>query len=176
MEILIKICGLAEDQDLPNIRRTCRKLCDAATRHFALVNFTERVHVVTAYSINALVEITAHPVYGGHVKTVSICSARRQTLANDSTSRSVIDNRYVLTQQFARAMEQVFVNIKQRSGSVNITIYDNPDKRNLHSWPGHVLSKSIGSMTIKCYGWKNFLTFCPSYITYRTAETLEETV
>jgi hypothetical protein len=176
IEILIRICTLLEDPDLPEIRRTCRKLCDAATRHFALVNFTERVHVVTAYSINALVDITAHPVVGGYVKTVSICSVRRTTLAKDYTLRSVIDNRFVSTQQFGRALEQVLGNIKQRSGSVNITIYDNPDKRNLGHWPGHVLSSKIGSMSIKCYGWKDFLTYCPGYITYRTAETLEETV
>jgi hypothetical protein len=120
-------------------------------------------------------DVTAHHVYGGYVKTVSICSVRRQTLANDSTSRSVIDNRYVLSGRFARAMEQVFINIKQRSGSVNITIYDNPDKRNLNR-PGYILSKNIRSMSIKCYGWKDFLTFCPSYVTYRTAETVEQTV
>jgi hypothetical protein len=175
-EILIKICSLLEDQDLSKIRRTCRKLCDAATRHFTLVNFTERVHVVAAYSINALVDITAHPVVGGYVKTVSICSVRRTTLAKGCTSRSVIDNRCVSTQRFARAMEQVFGNIKQHSGSVNITIYDNPDKRDLNHWPGHILATNIGSMSIKCYGWKDFLTCCPSYITYRTAETIEQTV
>jgi hypothetical protein len=73
-------------------------------------------------------------------------------------------------------MEQVFSNIKQRSGSVNVTIYDNPDKRNLGHWPEYMLSTSIGSMSVKCYGWKNFLKFCPSYVTYRTAETMEETV
>jgi hypothetical protein len=97
--------------------------------------------VVTAYSINALVDITAHPVVGGYVKTVSIYSVRRTILAKGSTSRSVIDNRYVSTKSFARAMEQVFGNIKQCSGSVNITIYDNPDKRNLDDWPGHILSR-----------------------------------
>lgn len=175
-EVLIKIYSLLEDQDLPNIRRTCRKLCDAAIRRSALVNFTERVHVVTAYSINALVDITARPVVGGYVKTVSICSVRRTALAKGSTSRSVIDNRYVSTKSFARAMEQVFGNIKQRPGSVNITIYDNPDKRNLDDWPGHLLATNIGSMSIKCYGWKEFLKFCPSYITYRTAETIEQMV
>jgi hypothetical protein len=73
-------------------------------------------------------------------------------------------------------MEQVFHNIKHRSGSVNITIYDNPDKGNLGYWSGHRLSTNIGPMSIKCYGWKDFLKFSPSHITYRTAETFEHTV
>ncbi|KAH0019492.1 hypothetical protein KCU78_g6769, partial [Aureobasidium melanogenum] len=79
-EVLVEIFGHLPDEDLLTARLACKKLCDAATPRFAKVYFTERIHVVSPYSINALVDITEHPVLGGCVKTITICAARRTNI------------------------------------------------------------------------------------------------
>lgn len=153
---------------------TCRRLYNAAHQQFAVVNFTERVHVVTPHSIDALINITKHPAFGKYVKAIGICSARRSISVKGPPRRSVALNGYVTTKCFARAMEQVFKNIKDRSGSVSITIYDNPGMGNLGNWSGHRLSTR--PTPIKCHGWADLLKLSSSWITYRTAETFEQTV
>ncbi|TIA38782.1 hypothetical protein D6C83_06432 [Aureobasidium pullulans] len=66
-EVLVEIFNLIDNKDLPNVRLTCKKLCEAANRPFGFANFTERAHVVSPYSINALVDITEHPIFGSYV-------------------------------------------------------------------------------------------------------------
>jgi hypothetical protein len=173
-EILVELCESAEGHDLSSMRLTCRRLNDAAIKQFAVVNFTERVHVVTPYSIDALINITKHPTFAKYVKTIGTCSARRSVSVKGPPRRSVALNGYITTRRFARAMEQVFKIIRDRSGSVAITIYDNPGMGNLGNWSGHRLSTR--PTPIKCHGWADLLRLSSSYITYRTAETFEQTV
>jgi hypothetical protein len=166
-EVLIKICSSAEDQDLPRLRLTCSKLCDAANPQFAKVNFTTRVHVVSPYSIDTLVKITEHPVFGGYVKTVSISGARqtRRHSILDSLLQAGIHNpdlclnAYVKTRRFARRMERVFGNIRFRSNSVAIGIYDYP------RWN-----------TPRPRGWTQLRKSSPTGGFFRTVETLEEVI
>jgi hypothetical protein len=161
-------------QDLSNVRSICRQLCEASTQQFAIVNFTERVHVVTPHSIGVLITITGHSVFGKHVNSVGFCSAR--PTARVKGQRSMALNSYVTTRRFARDLEQIFANIKQRSGSVTITIYDNPGIGNLGAWSGSRLASNPRPTPIRCHGWQDLLKFSPSYITYRTAETFEQAV
>jgi hypothetical protein len=172
-EILIDICK-SMSQDLPNVRLTCRRLCQASTQRFAVVNFTERVHVVTPHSIGALVNVTGHPLFGKHIKSVGFCSARRT--APVKGRRSVALNGYVTTGRFARDLEQVFTNIKHRAGSVTVAIYDNPGVGCLGAWSGCRLASRSCPTSIRCHGWQDLLEYSPSYITYRTAETFEQAV
>jgi hypothetical protein len=161
-------------QVLPNVRLTCRRLCEASTQQFAIVNFTERVHVVTPHSVGVLINITGHPAFGKYVKSVGLCSARRT--APVKGRRSVALNGYVTTRRFARDLEQVFTNIKHRSGSITVAIYDNPGVGSLGTWFGSRLASRSRPTAIKCHGWQDLLKSSPSYVTYRTAETLEQTV
>ncbi|KAH0020210.1 hypothetical protein KCU78_g6539, partial [Aureobasidium melanogenum] len=133
-EVLVEIFDHLPDKDLSTVRLVCKKLCDAATPRFAKVYFTERFHVVSPYSIDALIKITEHPIFGDFVKTVAICGARRIDLPERPTrfESSIIDetdqNAYLdghkNTGRFARRMERVFGNVRSRSGSVTITIFD----------------------------------------------------
>jgi hypothetical protein len=170
-KVLIEICR-SIDQDLHNVRLTCRQLCDAGTQQFAIDNFTERIHVVTPYSIGALIHITEHPNFGRYVRIVGICSAR--CTARVKNLRPVAFNGYVTTKRFARDMERVFTNIKSLSGSMTITIYDSPGVGDIEFWAG---SRQASHPTqIKCHGWQDLLKLSYPYIQYRTAETLEQTV
>ncbi|CAD0114672.1 unnamed protein product [Aureobasidium uvarum] len=137
-EILYEIFSHVDEKDLSAVRDVCPRLCDIVTPRFALVNFTERIHVVSPHSIDALVGVTEHPVFGGYVKTVVICSGRRTTIPVTSTfpeqeyteipNQDTHLNDYVKTKRFAHRMERVFRNIRVHSGSVGIGIYDIPGK------------------------------------------------
>ncbi|CAD0052338.1 unnamed protein product [Aureobasidium pullulans] len=114
-EVLVEIFNLIDNKDLPNVRLTCKKLCEAANRPFGFANFTERAHVVSPYSINALVDITEHPIFGSYVKSVGICSARaglekgypEYYRVDRDTSDKLILNGYVKTGRFGRRMKRV---------------------------------------------------------------------
>ena len=175
-EVLIDICESIEAADLPNVRLTCKQLRDTATQHFGKVNFTETVHVVTPYSMDTLMKITEHPVFGQCIESIGICSARRTVPIKGPPRQSQILNGYVTSNRFGRQMERVFRIIKRLSGSVAITVYDNPGVGSLGYLPGYRLCSTLRTTPIKCRGWLNLLKLSASHITYRTAETLEQTV
>jgi hypothetical protein len=160
-EILVEIFR-GRDQDLASLRLTCKQLCNAVTRRFGIVNFTERTHVVTPYSIGALIDITEHPEFGKYIECVDICSIRKTVVLEGLPSKSVTLDGYVTTKRFARDIERVFTNIKALSGSVTISIKDYP----------------IGEhwMRGKCYGWKQLFGSSADYKCGHVLETLEETI
>jgi hypothetical protein len=177
-EVLVQICKVTEAQDLPILRQVCKRLSDVATPRFAMVNFTETVHVVSPYSIDTLVNITEHAVFGDYVQAVAICSARRTNMSGtikpvNTNNQSLCLNAYIKTRRFARRMERIFNNIKSRHGSVTISIYDNPGREGFGVNP---IIKFTPSMVMRCYGWTQLSGSDPTSITYRTAETLEETI
>lgn len=69
-------------------------------------------------------------------------------------------------------MERVFGNIKSRHGSVTISIYDNPGRDRF----GMIDCYPSLLVPMRCCGWTLFSESLPNFVTYRTAETLEETI
>ncbi|THZ14616.1 hypothetical protein D6C91_07209 [Aureobasidium pullulans] len=176
-EVLVEIFNLIDNKDLPNVRLTCKKLCEAANRPFGFANFTERAHVVSPYSINALVDITEHPIFGSYVKSVGICSARaglekdylKYYRVDRDTSDKVILNGYVKTGRFGRSMKRVFDNIRMHSQSVTISVYnDKPEGTRFDNEP---------CLAPKLYfGWAQLIEQSPGAPVFEPAETLEQTV
>ncbi|CAD0028312.1 unnamed protein product, partial [Aureobasidium pullulans] len=176
-EVLVEIFNLIDNKDLPNVRLTCKKLCEAANRPFGFANFTERAHVVSPYSINALVDITEHPIFGSYVKSVGICSARaglekgypEYYRVDRDTSDKLILNGYVKTGRFGRLMKRVFDNIRMHSRSVTISVYnDEPDGTRFDDEP-YLAPKTY-------FGWAQFIKQSPGAPAFKPAETLEQTV
>lgn len=87
-EILASIVDLAGSESLPALRLTNKRLRTVSDTPFASTHFQERRHVQSAYSIDALIAITAHPFLGKFVKTV-IISGSRPEFTRDSASESV---------------------------------------------------------------------------------------
>jgi hypothetical protein len=75
-EILSTIVDLAGPESLPALRLTNKYLCVVSNTPFATLHFSERRHVQSAYSMDALIDITAHPFFGKFVKTVIISGSR----------------------------------------------------------------------------------------------------
>lgn len=178
-EVLSHIFDACEDFDLPNLRLVCKQFRDVSTRRFAMVNFGKTIHVVSPFSIDTLVNITEHPVFSEYVRHVAICSARRTQqpataydLPAILINHNLCLNAYVKTGRFARRMERVFGNIKSHHGSVTISIYDNPGRDRFGMHNGYTSSFK----PMRCCGWTLFSESLPTFVTYRTAETLEETI
>jgi hypothetical protein len=133
--------------------------------------------VVSPYSINALVDITEHPIFGSYVKSVGICSARaglekdylEYYRVDRDTSDKVILNGYVKTGRFGRSMKRVFDNIRMHSQSVTISVYNGqPEGTRFDNEP--CLAPKI------YFGWAQFIKQSPGAPAFKPAETLEQTV
>ena len=177
-EVLVEIFNLIDNKDLPSVRLTCKKLCEAANRPFGFANFTERAHVVSPYSINALVDITEHPIFGSYVKSVGICSASAglkkegfdyyYRMDTDAMNKLIL-NGYVKTGRFGRRMKRVFDNVRMNCRSVTISIYnDEPDGTRF------VNESCLAPETY--FGWTQFIKQSPGAPAFKPAETLEQTV
>ncbi|THW91036.1 hypothetical protein D6D15_04151 [Aureobasidium pullulans] len=168
-EVLVEIFNLIDNKDLPNVRLTCKKLCEAANRPFGFANFTERAHVVSPYSINALVDITEHPIFGSYVKSVSKKDYLKYYRVDRDISDKVILNGYVKTGRFGRSMKRVFDNIRMHSQSVTISVYnDKPEGTRFDNEP--CLAPKI------YFGWAQLIKQSPGAPVFKPAETLEQTV
>ncbi|THZ17052.1 hypothetical protein D6C89_08974 [Aureobasidium pullulans] len=75
-EVLSMIVDHAGPQAFPALRLTNKHLRAIANKPFAVLNFSERKHVQSLHSMEALVEITAHAFFGIFVKKVIVSAFR----------------------------------------------------------------------------------------------------
>ena len=79
-EILAEIVSVCDDDSLPHLRLTCKSLCVVATHPFGETHLAERRFLITEPSLNGLVEMTAHPVFGRCVQKISFGTYRLEEL------------------------------------------------------------------------------------------------
>ncbi|KAG9739381.1 hypothetical protein KCU73_g9493, partial [Aureobasidium melanogenum] len=140
-EILSLIINLVDSESLKTLRLTSKRLCAISSGPFANRHFSERKHVASAYSMEALVKITAHPFFGKFVKTVIISGSRPEVRENpllEGVPRSCVQcpGHILLCQnpaphhlamgfeQLRVKLEEAFSNIRQHSSSVSIGACD----------------------------------------------------
>jgi hypothetical protein len=139
-EILSAIVDLVDPENLPALRLTSKHLCAIANTPFATLHFSERRHVQSAYSMDALIEITAHPFFGRFVKSVIISGSRPQlcgnpivngtpgairTCANCHLHKRPDPNHVVLTFERLRdKLNEAFSNIRRYSTPVFVGVCD----------------------------------------------------
>ncbi|THY84191.1 hypothetical protein D6C92_09369 [Aureobasidium pullulans] len=141
-EVLSMIVDHAGPQAFPALRLTNKHLRAIANKPFAILNFSERKHVQSLHSMEALVEITAHAFFGIFVKKVIVSAFRPEVeraryYAVDCGSywrpehdRYCMDHaprHLVMTpEQFREKLDDVFSNIARISHSVSIGICVKP--------------------------------------------------
>ena len=143
-EVLSMIVGLAGSEAFPALRLTNKHLCAVANKPFASLHFSERKHVQSLHSMDALVEIAAHAFFGVFVKKV-IVSAFSPKTESSGTFRKTwtcrwctqpLDDRHCVDpdprhlpltpEQFGEKLDAIFSNIARISHSVSIGICGNP--------------------------------------------------
>lgn len=140
-EILSLIVNLVDSQSLKALRLTNKHLCAISSGPLAKRHFSERRHVASAYSMEALVEITAHPFFGQFVKTVIISGSRPEIRENpflrgvprscvqcprhSSLCKNPAPHHLAMDfKQLRIKLEEAFSNIRHHSPSVFIGVCD----------------------------------------------------
>ncbi|KAI5244236.1 hypothetical protein E4T42_07156 [Aureobasidium subglaciale] len=82
-ELLIKLSDCVAPEDLPNFRLTCKKLENISGKHFGDKRLAHCRFIFTQYSMEGLVEMTAHPVIGPCVKSVLFGTHRLSNALDD---------------------------------------------------------------------------------------------
>ncbi|THY40806.1 hypothetical protein D6C98_09508 [Aureobasidium pullulans] len=151
-EVLEMIANNLDHKDLAPCRLASKSLSEAANNRFAKVFFSRRFHVASSYSVEALVDITAHPFFGKHVTAVIMDGVRMTkhrsrdcptlwmnaldeeeeayktapTLRDDSEeeSTSFLDNAFVRSGQCQSLLQRVFENINGHGNSVEVGVGD----------------------------------------------------
>ena len=91
-ETLVQIFKFVEPNDLKSLRNTCKCTESAATTLFAEQFLTDRRHVMTLESIEALQEIVYHHYFGRFVRTIAFNCVRSipsQALKDEDNPDSV---------------------------------------------------------------------------------------
>ncbi|THX41795.1 hypothetical protein D6D10_02480 [Aureobasidium pullulans] len=151
-EVLEMIANNLDHKDLAPCRLASKSLSEAANNRFAKVFFSRRFHVASSYSVEALVDITAHPFFGKHVTAVIMDGVRMTkhrskdcpilwmnaldeeeeayktapALRDDSEeeSTSFLDNAFVRSGQCQSLLQRVFENINGHGNSVEVGVGD----------------------------------------------------
>jgi hypothetical protein len=70
-ELLQAIAAFTEDADLNAFRQTSKTIRDAVTKEFGQRHFVERNHVLTAFGVQALLDIARHPTLCKFLRVVT---------------------------------------------------------------------------------------------------------
>lgn len=132
-EIIWQIVDAADDKDLCNLRATCKALCALTQKRFGLAFFATRYFVVSDDSINTLLEITQHPVFGPYVRTVVVdCIRMMQPEAGKvSVLEKAIDE--MRSAKHSLSMCRVFRAIHQHGNEITIGLVGDARERTRRS-------------------------------------------
>ncbi|THW11057.1 hypothetical protein D6C98_08561 [Aureobasidium pullulans] len=203
-ELLGRVFNFVDDKDLISLRLVCKDICAAANRPFAICFFAESRHVVTQHSIQGLVDISAHEIFGPYIKAVNICSARitypvlvdeeedeeveqededegdgdddddEDDEDSDDEVEVVVDNSFVESGRLSYLLSQAFTNLRQHSQPIGLGICRND--HNQWTWSNDSTKALITKKGHFCYGWKNMFRATTTKASYRGPETLDKTL
>ena len=95
-EILLTISDAVDPEDLPNFRLTCKTLNDVSAKTFGEKRLAHRRFIFTEFSMQGLVDLTAHPVFGPCVREIMFGTHRvtnnLRTLLNHIEMLGITDN------------------------------------------------------------------------------------
>ncbi|CAD0114657.1 unnamed protein product, partial [Aureobasidium uvarum] len=139
-EVLSIIINLAGPETLPALRLTDKRLCAVSNRPFAIQYISKRRHVQSTHSIDALIEITAHPFFGKFVRTVMVsgyrpeppkrwksskkCPGCGQPQSQSYCTSPAVHNLTLSQVQLAEKLGEVFSNVERSSTPVTIGVCD----------------------------------------------------
>ncbi|THX45003.1 hypothetical protein D6D11_07723 [Aureobasidium pullulans] len=134
-EIWDLVAATANSNDLANLRLTNKTMKNAATRPFGLARLTNRRFIISPFSLKGLVELTAHPVLGRCLKSVS------DTHYDVAHHAAVTRSRFETADLHIQLLIEALTNLKAHGGRVVLGLFDdvvedrflrseNPPRRN----------------------------------------------
>lgn len=125
-ELVERIVQVADPKSLIALRLTCRSLANYALIPFCQSHFTERKHTFSTYSLQALIDITAHPLFGTFVRSIRIGSSRLESIVGYTCGLEVIKDQTHLSKANSGAilLKTALNNINDHGHSVSIGVWD----------------------------------------------------
>ncbi|KAI4730347.1 hypothetical protein E4T49_01930 [Aureobasidium sp. EXF-10728] len=161
-EILCEIAHHVPTKNLADMRLICKSLHNAANRTFGITYFTNRHHVLSAKSINALLEIVTHPGLGPYMTSIALTARFSLPLDPYRSPKKTVDEAsreaFVSSREYMRSMKQVFDKILKHQNSVHISICESGSQ----SGPG--------------FGWRDMRSNSSFGYGHCHTETLEHTL
>lgn len=75
-EIVLLIAAAADSHDLASLRLVSKQWCDISTKLFGIAKLRHPRFIISPYSLQGLVDLTAHPVLGPCVQSIEIGTYR----------------------------------------------------------------------------------------------------
>ncbi|THY27055.1 hypothetical protein D6D01_04252 [Aureobasidium pullulans] len=191
LELLGRVFDFVDDKDLISLRLVCKDICAAANRPFAICFFAESRHVVTQHSIETLLKVSSHAVFGPFIRKIMVSPARLpanviehaadvdpdpdsndpdgnldENADEDMEDGVVVDNAFVKSGQFSILMQQIFANAKHNPHPITIAVHED---RYITLSPNQYYMPHSHK---RCYGSRAFYTDSRSAPIFRTAETI----
>ena len=114
-EVSCLIAASTGQDDLQNLRMTCKELFKATDEKFVEAFFSHRTHVVSQQSISALLNITETPVLLCQMKSITI-----------TTLSGAIHSAHIECGSFEAAMRETFDNIRRNGNLIDISFVGDP--------------------------------------------------
>lgn len=172
-EMLDTLFWLVDRSDLVNLRLVCKIVSAVASRPFAIRNFGISYHAVTQHSIETLLAVSAHKIFGAHIHTILIDPSRAILECSGDTGM-VVEDSFVASGKFSVLMRQIFANLRGHSESVAIGIVQqHPDSSYLMPLL-HILDPTASQLSgQRCHGARALREVSRFGCTLKTSETLE---
>ncbi|TIA17414.1 hypothetical protein D6C81_05594 [Aureobasidium pullulans] len=152
-EIWDLVAATTNSNDLANLRMTNKTMNNAATRQFGLARLTNRRFIISPFSLKGLVELTAHPVLGRCLKSVSVGTYRisaefrgcpegsEDTQYDAAHHAAVTQSRFEKADLHIQLLIEALTNLKAHGNRVVLGLFDdvvedrflrseNPPRRN----------------------------------------------
>lgn len=135
-ELLQQVSSVVQAEDLTNLRLVCKSLCDNANEVFAIKRLSTRVNTISESSLSALVEMTAHPVFGRYIKEVTLSVIRTAPILDKREHErdwewkwapfleEHMESAFITSGDCGRLLHQAFTNVKQHGSHITIGISD----------------------------------------------------
>lgn len=125
-ELLLMIVDATEKSSLANLHLTCREIRDLTNDAFGSAFFINRHIVFSIFSVDRLLDITEHPVFGRYVKEIAFASDFFQRPFGDNSER--VFYHHIITQAIFSTISEVFQNVQNNHGSVDLVFYDHQNR------------------------------------------------
>ncbi|KAI5239720.1 hypothetical protein E4T42_08604 [Aureobasidium subglaciale] len=115
LEVLVIIASAIDPDDLPSFRLANSRLCECSIDFFA-EQLIDRRFVLSPYSLQGLVDLTAHPVFGPRVRSVALAAHQlkpEHDTCHDEHSREAAakQSRFIDTGHHVRMLSDALSNL-----------------------------------------------------------------
>jgi hypothetical protein len=142
-ELLTNIADQVSPKDLPNFRLTCKTLANIAAKQFGQKRLAHCRFIFTKYSLQGLIDMTGHPVFGPCIKSIMFGTDRLtnelQVLMGALKSNKITD--YAKAMRVLQTYHERWVKLSAFTGSPELSRMLVTALTNLS---GHGINVSLG--------------------------------